>query len=156
MRYYEAPIEYEEDAPAIFLAGGISDAEDWQQRLVRMLPKGDFAVLNPRRAKFPMGDPAAAAEQIEWEHRHLQRASVVVFWFPPQTLCPIALFELGACCAEKSIVVGVDPGYARRADIEHQLRLRRPDVQVVYELEELAVRARSILSGDNYEGTLAD
>jgi hypothetical protein len=139
MKYIESPTEYDGDGPILFLAGGISDAEDWQRRFVRMLPCGDYAVFNPRRAAFPAGDMVAEAEQIAWEHRYLQRATVVAFWFPPQTLCPIALFELGACCAAgKPIVVGVDPQYSRRFDVETQLRLRRPEVEVVTRLERLA------------------
>jgi hypothetical protein len=143
MRYIEAPTEYEGKGPAVFLAGGISDSENWQKRFVRLLPPGEFAVLNPRRAEFPADDPAddpaAETEQIEWEHHHLLRADLVAFWFPPQTLCPIALFELGACCAAgTAIIVGTDPGYARRFDVRTQLRLRRPEVNVVHSLGTLA------------------
>lgn len=139
MRYIESPTEFDGSGPAVFLAGGISDAEDWQQRLVGMLPHGQFSVLNPRRAAFPADDQSAASEQIAWEHRHLQHATLVAFWFPPQTLCPIALFELGACCsAGTPIVVGTDPRYARRCDVETQLQLRRPEVEFTTRLERLA------------------
>jgi hypothetical protein len=139
MRYIEAPAEYTGSGPALFLAGGISDAENWQQTLVGLLPRGEFVVLNPRRTRFPHGDLAAEAGQIEWEHRHLMRSDLVAFWFPPQTLCPIALFELGSCCAAgTSIVLGTHPDYARRFDVETHLRLRRPQAKIVQSLEELA------------------
>jgi hypothetical protein len=38
----------------------------------------------------------------------------------------------------KKLFVGVDPQYARRQDIEVQLKLQCPDLRVVYNLEELA------------------
>jgi len=142
MEYIEAPNVYEGNSPALFLAGGISDAENWQLKFIELIPYAEFAILNPRRASFPVGDPDAKVQQIEWEHRHMQRADLVAFWFPPQTLCPIALFELGACCAaRKAMVVGTDPGYARRSDLETHLRLRRPDVRIVNSLEALAGQA---------------
>ena len=38
----------------------------------------------------------------------------------------------------KPIVIGVHPGYKRKQDVEIQTRLVRPDIQVVYSLEDLA------------------
>lgn len=141
MRYIEAPVEYEGGGAALFLAGGISDAENWQQSFLRLLPQGEYTVLNPRRTEFPVGDTSAETEQIEWEVRHLRRATMVAFWFPPQTLCPIALFELGMCCAsEKPLVVGADANYARRFDVEVHLRLERPNVVIANTLQSLAAQ----------------
>jgi hypothetical protein len=141
MQYIEAPTEYEGSGPALFLAGGVSDAENWQQRFLRLLPRGVYAVLNPRRVAFPAGDTAAETQQIEWEVRQLRRAALAAFWFPPQTLCPIALFELGGCCAaDKPMVVGADPAYARRFDVEVHLRLQRHDVTIVNTLESMAAQ----------------
>ena len=139
MNYIEAPNEYLGDRRAVFLAGGISDTEDWQAQLIDHLRDADFSILNPRRKTFPMDDPNEGERQIEWEWRYLKRADLVAFWFPPQTLCPIALFELGACCSEASqIVVGCDPSYARIFDLNVQLQLRRPDVQLLHSLAEVA------------------
>lgn len=141
MNYIEAPTEYEGSEPALFLAGGVSDAENWQRRLLRLLPRGEYAVLNPRRVTFPADDTAAETQQIEWEVRHLRRAMLAVFWFPAHTLCPITLLELGACwAAEKPIVVGADVAYARRFDMEIHLRLQRPDVTIADTLELLATQ----------------
>ena len=150
MNYIEAPNEYEGGGRAVFLAGGITGAENWQTQLIESLRDVNATVLNPRRKEFPMGDPAEGERQIEWEHRHLERADLFAFWFPPQTLCPIALFELGACCASgKPLVVGTAPTYARRFDVTVQLRLRRPDVRVLDSLEDLtrAVVEHPILRG---------
>src|SRR5688500_9708440 len=118
MHYVEAPTNYTGDAPSIYLGGGISDCENWQQRMVELLSGSELVVLNPRRAAFPMDDPSAAREQIDWEFHHLRRATIKLFWFPPQTLCPITLFELGAWSATASpLLVGAHPDYRRRADV---------------------------------------
>lgn len=131
MNYIEAPNDYSGDDPYVFLAGGISDTENWQAEFLGRVEGHSLSVLNPRRKSFPMGDAVEGRRQIEWEWRYLQRASLVAFWFPPQTLCPIALFELGACCSSSvPLVVGSDPAYARRFDLEVQLRLRRPEIEL--------------------------
>ena len=143
MRYIEAPQQYAGTQPSVFLAGGISDCDNWQGRMVELLSDTDMVVLNPRRERFPMDDPDAARGQIAWEFEHLRRATLRLFWFPPQTLCPITLFELGAWSGpEMPLLVGVAPEYRRRQDVEIQLSLARPDVRVACSLEDLAAQVR--------------
>jgi len=140
MIYVEAPTEYAGTVrPSVFLAGGITGCGDWQRDLARRLRDTDLVVLNPRRKRFPIDDPSAAEQQINWEFRHLRRATARLFWFPSATLCPIALYELGAWSTTAGpLFIGVDPRYARRVDVEIQTKLARPDVTVVYSIEELA------------------
>jgi hypothetical protein len=160
MVYVEAPQEYDGDLPAVFLAGGITDCPLWQPDAVAALDSARLAVFNPRRAAFPMDDPAPAgtpmrsgvagrhlAAQIEWEFRHLRRAAVVLFWFAcgpsPQ---PITLYELGTQAATgRPVAVGCDPAYVRRADVVHQLALLRPDVTVSASLGQTCATALDLL-----------
>src|SRR5262249_11911770 len=115
MNYIEAPHEFWGSDVTVFLAGGISDCENWQRQVAEALQHVNVTLLNPRREAFPQGNEDENRQQIGWEHRYLKRADIVAFWFPPQTLCPIALFELGICCAsQKQVIVGADPRYARR------------------------------------------
>lgn len=141
MYYLEAPEQLERALgyTSLFLAGGITNCPDWQQHMVELLRDTDLIVLNPRRANFPIGDPGAAKQQITWEHNHLRKATMILFWFACETLCPIVLYELGAwSMTDKPIFVGVHPEYKRRQDVEIQTRLARPDVEIVYSLENLA------------------
>lgn len=138
-RYVEAPHYYHGDQPALFLAGGISNCPDWQATLRPLLADSVWVLLNPRRTDFPMHDPHAAAEQIEWEFQHLRLASAVLFWFPCETLCPITLYELGAwSMTSKPLFIGTHPTYQRRPDVLIQTRLARPDITVVDSLPALA------------------
>ena len=74
----------------------------------------------------------------------LRVADAILFWFPQETLCPIVLYELGAwSMSGKTIFVGVHPAYSRRQDVEIQTGLVRPEVNVVYSLEELAAQVMS-------------
>jgi DNA mismatch repair protein MutH len=142
--YVEALQEYIPNGElSIFLAGGISGCSDWQAEIVAQLADMPIVLLNPRRAHFPMHDPAAAEAQITWEHEHLRRALAVLFWFPCETLCPITLYELGAwSMTNKPLFVGMHPDYQRRQDVEIQTRLVRPDVDIVCSLEALAGQIR--------------
>jgi hypothetical protein len=81
MRQVQAPQEFIGDDSVIFLAGAVSDAENWQRQFMLLLAPLELVVLNPRRDNFPRGNSNAAASQIGWEHRHLSRADLVVFWF---------------------------------------------------------------------------
>lgn len=140
MKYVESPTQCPtgEVWRSLFLAGGITNCPDWQQEVAWGLSETDWVLLNPRRENFPIDDPAAAQEQITWEYAHLRVAHSILFWFPSETLCPIVLFELGAwSVSDKPLFVGVHPDYARRRDVEIQLGLARPDVEIVYSKEEL-------------------
>lgn len=142
MRLVTAPDNWVvSDELSVFIAGGIQGCPQWQTDLIELLARSDLTVLNPRRANFPIDDPGAAEAQIKWEHHYLRRAGLISFWFPKETLCPIVLYELGAwSMTAKPLVVGVDPGYAREADVRIQTRLARPDISVVDNLEALAAR----------------
>jgi hypothetical protein len=145
LHYIEALTEYEPGPlPALFLGGGITGCVDWQAEIVRLLDRLPLVVLNPRRVNFPSADPTAAARQIEWEHRHLRKATAILFWFPMETLCPITLYELGTWSVYRDehgprpLFVGVHPQYQRRQDVEIQTRLVRPEVVIHYDLPSLA------------------
>jgi hypothetical protein len=130
----------------IFMAGGITGCPDWQQEMRDLLNETDLVLLNPRRADFPIGDSNAAKEQITWEYDHLRLADAILFWFPREALCPIVLYELGAwAMTEKPLFVGVHPDYERRRDIEIQLGLARPEIEIVYVLQELALQVGKYL-----------
>ncbi len=125
--------------PAVFMAGGITGCPDWQREMRDLLCESGLLLLNPRRRNFPIGDPEAAPQQIKWEHRHLRRADMILFWFCAATLNPIVLYELGAwSMTDKPIAVGIEPGYQREADVRIQTELARPDVPVVTRLPDLA------------------
>ena len=137
--YIEPLTEFDGQGKAIFCAGGISNCPDWQSQIVELLKPSPWIILNPRRANFSIDNPDAAQQQIAWEYRHLRLASAILFWFPQETLCPITLYELGAwSMTDKLLFVGVHPNYPRRQDVEIQTGLVRPEIEIVYSLEELA------------------
>ena len=131
----EAPLQ----KPVLFLAGGITNCPNWQEKIVNYLKNEDIYILNPRRKNFPIDDPNASEEQIRWEFNALQLADIISFWFPKETLCPITLYELGFWNnSEKPIIIGMDKKYKRKQDVIIQSKLIRDTVNINYTLKELA------------------
>ena len=123
----------------LFLGGGITGCFDWQEKMCQLLAETDLILLNPRRKHWPIDDPEATDKQIRWEYEHLQLADMIMFWFAPETLCPITLFEYGKWLVRnKPLFVGCDPEYKRLLDVQVQTALERPFQKVFTSLEEVA------------------
>jgi len=139
MKYIECPQKYEGNEKSLFLAGGISNCPDWQSDLVKLLAGTNLTLLNPRRKHYPTDNPNIEEEQIKWEYKHLRRADVISFWFTKETICPITLYELGKqSTSERPIFIGIHPEYSRIRDVEIQTSLVRPEIKIVYSLDDLA------------------
>lgn len=102
----------------VYLAGAIDmgHAIDWQSTAIAGLADvSDLVVLNPRRAKF---DDDTRDEQIRWELDALERADVILVWFPSDARAPIALLETGLYMSSGKLILGAGPRYWRRRNLE--------------------------------------
>lgn len=132
MLYFEAPKPLDKDVllPLVFLAGGITDCEDWQSTVTHSLLDRELpgTLLNPRQKNFRMGDPSVAEEHIRWERKALWRSQIIAFWFAGgESVQPIVMFAFGQHLARYCIdvnpiqmVIGIDPNYRRIEDVEVQ------------------------------------
>lgn len=143
--YVEAPGPLPGSGRVVFLAGGITGCPDWQSEAAAALAGLDVIIANPRRPGAMAEDDAAG--QIAWEFAALQRAEVIVFWFPgSDSVQPVTLYELGFHAAgRKRIAVGADPGYRRRLDVVQQLSHARPGLRVRSTLPATLDAARALL-----------
>lgn len=148
MKYIQSPDEYTLDnSISVFLAGGISNCFDWQYELVKMLSDTKLTIINPRRKDFDVNNKLLAKEQIEWEYHHLSLSDVIVFWFAPETVCPITLFEYGKYLNTwHRVILGIHPDYSRKEDLEIQTSLydKKNDVKIVYDLVSLSEEIKKI------------
>lgn len=153
MVYVEAPDRTEAGKKGIFIAGGITGTKNWQAELVDKIKTLDIAVYNPRRANFDVKDPNASRKQITWEHDMLRKADVISFWFAPEAIQPIVLYECGAwSMTQKPILIGVDPKYPRRQDVEIQTELVRPQIKIVSTLDDLSEQIFQLFNQINWVG----
>jgi hypothetical protein len=143
MLYIEAQIEPTTEqqkqilTKSIFLAGGITNVENWQAKATKTLSQiDDLYIINPRGRIFDRYKKEwgylASRKQIEWEFDMLDRATQLLFWFSYETIQPIALYELGARLMErrvtgdeghgyKPIFIGAHPDYERVFDLKVQV-----------------------------------
>jgi len=136
----------------LFIAGGISGCKNWQDILIDYLKdEPELTIYNPRRNEFDLSNEKETEKQIIWEYEHLLKAHIISFWFTADTLCPITLYELGLHGHEDKTIIGIDPEYKRRKDLEIQSKLTRPSSPIVYSLEELA---KEIIKKLNFLKTL--
>ena len=100
-------------------------AENWQQKVEKLLVNTDWTILNPRRDDWdsswvPSIDNPQFKEQVYWELDGLAVVEQILFYFDPTTKSPITLLELG-------LMVGLEPykimvvcpkGYWRKGNVD--------------------------------------
>ena len=136
MKIIEAPGVYRslpiDNPKIIFLAGSIEmgSAENWQKEVIDTLSMSGFnkdntIILNPRRKDWNSDWEQTISnsyfkEQVDWELTGIHDASIVLFYFDPNTKSPITLMELGTMFTankNKAIVCCPD-GYWRKGNVE--------------------------------------
>lgn len=114
-----------------FLAGGITNCDNWQQEVIKELSKfehtDNLVIFNPRRENFPIDDPSASKKQIEWEYKWLNHCDIFSMYFcNSNSVQPICFYELGRNLAlMKYAVISVEEGFSRTNDVVIQTKLAR-------------------------------
>lgn len=133
----------------LFLAGGITNCPDWQTDVIQQLTDiPNLTIFNPRRDTYPYDHKHLDEEQITWEYKHLERATIILVWFSAATLNPIVLYELGRWVNSNPGIpafIGIEPGYKRTNDVIIQTKLSRPDIIIVENLDELVRQTKEYL-----------
>lgn len=138
MRYLEPPnyLNLSEYTKSVFLAGSVGSKENWREDLgARITDESDLMIFSPYVKNFD-NKKISEQELTEWENYHLNKASIVVFWFSWETFAPISLLELGLHI-NKNLVVGCDLDYLKRDNLEIQLSIHRPDLKIAYDLKDV-------------------
>lgn len=141
MKIITAPENYcsKEHDICVFLAGGITNCHNWQDKLINKLntlvsEEDQLVVFNPRRENFPVGDPKAGHLQIAWEYKMLEKADIFSMYFcGGESDQPICMYELGRNILrmqmrfpstwDDRIIISVENDYKRKADVTIQTKL---------------------------------
>lgn len=119
--------------PMVYLAGGM--ATPWREEVVFRLERNTVTLVDPTNRDLD-GSFNDTQRQTNWEREYLDRADAVVFWFPAETACPVALFELGYLLAQgKRVIVGAHPLYPKLNDLIAQVRATNDRVIVDLDLD---------------------
>jgi len=118
-------IENPNNWPSVFLAGSIdqNQAEDWQKQLIESLAGIPCVVLNPRRKKWDSSwvqsiDNPQFKEQVEWELKGLENATVIAMCLTKDSKAPISLLELGLHATDGKMLVFCPDGFYRKGNVD--------------------------------------
>lgn len=141
IREYENP-----EKISCFLGGGITNCDDWQRTVIDTIKSSNIdtsslILYNPRRPNFPIDDPNASEDQINWEFKYLSDCDIFTMYFcnTKESDQPICFYELGRYVTKKveeepdyvdKIIVSVEDGFRREADVIYQLRNIDPYIEV--------------------------
>lgn len=123
---YKSPTNYiKSNKRSVFLAGSIEmgKAEDWQTSLGKFFGRFDYDVLNPRRDDWDSSwvqtfENPNFYQQVTWELNNLDKASIIVLYFDPDTKSPISLLELGLYADSGKIYVICPDGFWRKGNVD--------------------------------------
>jgi len=109
----------------LFLAGSIEMgvAENWQDKVVRLLKDTDWIILNPRRDDWDSSwvqskNNNQFRQQVEWELDGQEMADKILLYFDPKTKSPITLLELGLFGKTKKMIVVCPDGFWRKGNVD--------------------------------------
>lgn len=144
MKVIKAPESLPRGTPeyTVFFAGSIEMgvAENWQDRLTRLLDPHQGIILNPRRDdwdsswKQEISDPQFST-QVNWELDAQNMADRIVMYFDPNTKSPITLLELGLFAKSEKLVVCCPEGFWRKGNVD--IVCDRYEIPQVNTLEQL-------------------
>ncbi|KAK2614454.1 hypothetical protein N8I77_001277 [Diaporthe amygdali] len=111
---------------SVFLAGPTEIA--WREGFIAALKQRitttSLTIFDPFQPKWDSTwkedvdvDPRFKA-QVEWELGSQDRATVVAVFFHGDSKAPVSLLELGLCARSGKAVVGCEPGYWKRGNVQ--------------------------------------
>lgn len=127
MNQIKAPSFVNRKLKTVFLAGSIEmgAAENWQDRVARLLEDTNWTVLNPRRDDWDNSweqkiSHPAFNEQVSWELQGLESSDMVIVYFDPNTKAPITLLEFGLLAGRSTpnMLVICPEGFYRKGNVD--------------------------------------
>jgi len=109
----------------VFAAGSIEmgKARNWQEELAEQVSDVDGYLLNPRRDDWDSSWEQDISnkffkDQVEWELKALEEASLIVMYLQPGTMSPISLLELGKFAKPEKLFVCCPKGFWRKGNVD--------------------------------------
>lgn len=141
-------------AVKVFIAGGITNCPNWQEEFIencknKLKRENQVVFYNPRRESIDLSNKSEAEKQIVWEFEHLEQTDRIVFWFSKGSLNPTTLYQLGRYLGKKELIIGIDPDYERKIDVELQSKLagyKKKFAGSIPELVDLFIKDAGLIS----------
>jgi Nucleoside 2-deoxyribosyltransferase like len=126
MKLFKSPMPIiENQFASIFLAGSIDmgEAADWQTETCNYFTNSNANIYNPRRNDWDSSweqkiENAQFNEQVNWELNGMDKASLIIMNFLPNSKSPITLLELGLYASSKKIMVCCPDEFYRSGNVQ--------------------------------------
>lgn len=163
----KAPNNYDlKNKYGVFLAGSIEmgKAKDWQKEVTEQLKDmKDIVILNPRRDDWDSSwkqtiENKQFREQVEWELKAQEEATVIAMNFCEETQSPITLLELGLFSnwhykqngGQKYMIVHCPEGFWRKGNVD--IVCARYGIEQAESIEALISKTKNrILNAKQYD-----
>lgn len=142
----------------VFLAGGITNCEEWQKTVINYFKENwkherGIIFLNPRRDSFDVTNPNATREQIEWEFKYLNTPHVLfsMYFSNSPSPQPICFYEMGRALGKVFEIDDFDE--SRKNDVfvaTHKDFHRKADVLIQGELADYGSIPSEVDSAEHY------
>jgi hypothetical protein len=145
---HKPPLRPDVKRTSVILYGGMQPEPAWQTSLAASLSDLPIDILDPRRDnwdstwKEDISFPKFR-EQVEWEIDHAEVADVIVFYFPPRALTPVALLELGLHAGTGKAIVCCPVGFYKRGNV--QIVCLKYGIDLLDSLDDLKEKVRTRL-----------
>ncbi|KAH7075960.1 hypothetical protein BKA63DRAFT_566003 [Paraphoma chrysanthemicola] len=146
---HRPPLQPQVTRPSVIFYGGMQPEPSWQTKLASSLADLPTDILDPRRDDWDSSWVEDISfpkfkEQVEWEMDGAKIADIIVFYFPPGALTPVALLELGMHAASNKAIVCCPDGFYKKGNV--QMVCLRYGIDLLGTLDELSDRVRARLS----------
>lgn len=148
----------------VFLAGGITNCEEWQKTVINYFKENwkherGIIFLNPRRDSFDVTNPNATREQIEWEFKYLNTPHVLfsMYFSNSPSPQPICFYEMGRALGKVFEIDDFDE--SRKNDVfvaTHKDFHRKADVLIQGELADYGSIPSEVDSAEHYAQLLME
>jgi hypothetical protein len=128
------------DGRGVYLAGGISDKSNWQDKVVKVLTDQSehavctWTIYNPRNDKLDFSNATEKIAQTLWKYKRIEACEIFSMYFDSKSgVQPMCMYELGRNLErikskypyswEKRIIVSCEKGYEGTQDVCYQTYL---------------------------------
>jgi hypothetical protein len=124
----------------LFISG--YKGSNWREPLFKGLENEEIVIFDPVHWLQGMGTDNIQ-EWLEWNFNHIRLSTEILFWISGKVDNMLTLLEVGHFSDKRiPIYMGCDSDYERKNELEIQMKLIRPKLKVVYDLNELVQQVR--------------
>ena len=137
-------------------------AENWQNKVERLLANEDIDIFNPRRDDWDSSwvqskDNPQFREQVEWEFYYAEKSDWIFMYFDPSTKSPITLLELGLFAKHNEVILICPNGFWRKGNVDIVAEQHKENIKQFNTIEQgIDYLKECLMIADNYNSFIKE